>query len=459
MRVIQYRAENVKRLKIVEFSPDANVVRIQGRNEQGKTTVLQAIEWALRGKGAIQEKPIRRGQKKATSYLVLGDVDPATGKPVPKFKVTRSFTETDSYLEVASPEGAVYKSPQALLDKLLGEISFNPLEFARADAKKQVEILLRVTELAFDQADFVEKFGQPATPDNVLDVMKDIWGRVSNERTMVNRDVDRTAKVLNSMPPLCFVPEAVSLQDLVAEKDALASIQKKNDGVRKGYEEQTRYCLSLENEVESIGKLVEDLSLRLERAQKDLAKYQETYAAAVVERNSIEAMLEGLRDPDFSEITARIAKADEQNKAAAYEADRKKVKAEHQGYAEHSDKLTSKLEALKDFKRQLIAGAKYPIPGLGFEAGGVTFNGLPFDQASKAEKWMVSLAIGMALNPELRVIVVEDASLLDSEHLAIVEQMAKDRDFQIWLELVDTTKGVGIRIEDGQVMGDDDNQG
>ena len=103
--------------------------------------------------------------------------------------------------------------------------------------------------------------------------------------------------------------------------------------------------------------------------------------------------------------------------------------------------------------REAIAAAKMPVAGLGFGDGVVTYNDIPFDQASSAEQLRVSLAIAMAANPKLRVIRIEDGSLLDEDSLAQIAAMAKDHDYQVWIERVETSGKVGFVIEDGHVKG------
>ena len=76
---------------------------------------------------------------------------------------------------------------------------------------------------------------------------------------------------------------------------------------------------------------------------------------------------------------------------------------------------------------------------------------MPFSQASASEQIRVSLAMAMALNPKLRVIRILDGSLLDAENLALIAEMATEHDFQVWIERVSDTSGVGVVIEDGQV--------
>ena len=100
----------------------------------------------------------------------------------------------------------------------------------------------------------------------------------------------------------------------------------------------------------------------------------------------------------------------------------------------------------------MISKAAYPVAGLGFDQlGGVTFNGLPFSQASTAEQLRVSVAIGLALNPQLRVLLIRDGSLLDDDSMKMVAKMAAKADAQVWIERVEIDGQVSVVIEDGAI--------
>ena len=99
-----------------------------------------------------------------------------------------------------------------------------------------------------------------------------------------------------------------------------------------------------------------------------------------------------------------------------------------------------------------MAAAAFPVVGLGFNDNGVTFNGVPFSQASSAEQLRVSVAMGLALNPTLRVVLIRDGSLLDDDSLAMVATMAAEKDSQVWIERVGHGEETSVVIEDGAVM-------
>ena len=127
MKIIKLKAENVKRLKAVEITPTGAIVRVTGRNEQGKTSLLDAIWWALGGTKNIQAKPIRKGALEASVELDLG-----------KYIVSRRWTHKGSYLHVRQrdEEGrpSPVSRPQDLLDGMLSKVAFDPLSFMRLKA-------------------------------------------------------------------------------------------------------------------------------------------------------------------------------------------------------------------------------------------------------------------------------------------------------------------------------------
>jgi len=116
------------------------------------------------------------------------------------------------------------------------------------------------------------------------------------------------------------------------------------------------------------------------------------------------------------------------------------------------EELTSKIESIDLEKEKALQSAKMPIEGLSVTEDAVTYNKIPFHQLSSAEKLKVSMAIAMAMNPELRVIRILDGSLLDEDNMKVIEQMAKDQDYQVWVEVVDSSGKVGFYVEDGEIQ-------
>ena len=112
---------------------------------------------------------------------------------------------------------------------------------------------------------------------------------------------------------------------------------------------------------------------------------------------------------------------------------------------------TAEITKITSDKSEIVKNAKMPIEGLSFDDEGVLFKSIPFSQLSAAEQLRVSISMAMVMNPKLRVIRIMDGSLLDTENMEIIKNMAKDNDFQVWIEKVDESGKIGIYIEDGEI--------
>lgn len=422
MKIVKLTAENIKKLRAVEIVPQGNLVKISGKNEQGKTTVLDSIFWALGGTKAIQEEPIRQGETKASIRLELDDL-----------VVTRTFTPGNSYLKVENKEGTSFKSPQAMLDKLVGKLSFDPLAFAQADAKTQRALLLQVTGFTVDEDRLHAIAGTVEDGETALDILNATYKAVFDARTLINRQLDQAKGALSTM-------DRVEPTEPVSVADLMAQYRTAQEQERRATEHE-REQVVLMDAVTEWEETIEDLEAQLVEARQKLARAQDALAA-----------WRPWPHPDLAGIEDALSSAESINaQAQAYRSyqDRAEVVTRLQADA---DLYTKQLEAIKAYERELIAQAKFPIEGLGFANGGVIYRGVPFSQASSAQKLQVSLAVAMALNPTLRVIRIDNASLLDSEHLAVIERMAREKDYQIWAEIIDESGHVGVYIEEGEVV-------
>ena len=396
MKIIRLTAENVKRLKAVEIEPDGTMQVITGRNAQGKTSVLDAIWLALGGGTAARGTPrvIRDGEEQASVTLDLGDLT-----------VTRTWKGEKTTLTVTSPDGARYSGPQGVLDALVGRLSFDPLAFTNLSTREQREALLDLVDIDVDLAELATQ-----------------RKRVFDDRT----EAGRQEKALGASPdPDPSLPaeeiSAGALIDQIEEATSAAHVQQR-----------------LRHQVETLEQQVKHLQESLTLAQADLAE-----SIAELEAQPIPSDVAGLR--------VQLEQIEDTNRRIRDNASlRQKATLRGRRRAEYAA-LTDQIAALDQAKADALAKAAFPVPGLGFDDEGVTYQGVPFAQASSAEQIRVSLAMAMSLNPKLRVIRILDGSLLDAENLALISEMAADSDYQIWVERVSDASGVGVVIEDGLV--------
>lgn len=403
------------------------MVIVSGENESGKSSVLDAIDWAITGTSHVPSQPIRRGQKSARIQVDLGE-----------FLVERTFTQSSegnllSKLRVMSKEKAQYASPQSLLDGFLGAISFDPLEFIRMDAKKQFETLRRLTGVNLDAIDAEKQ-------------------EAYNRRRDAGRDLDYATARLKAFPkPAEDLPEQMldtqeltrKLEGAANHNSVIAAEQQKQTGLREHARDSERRMLELDGEIAALYERIKVLQLERETKQRE----------AELLREQADAMT--FAEPiDTTAVAEELRKAQTINEAIvqrnAYRQAEQNV-TNAQAEWEKYDRAVKQ----KDKERiEAIEKAKMPIPKLGFGDGEVLYDGLPFNQASNAVQIKVSVALAIASNPTLRVLRIKDGSLLDKKSLELIAQMAKDSDYQIWIERVEGDGPVSVLMEDGEAHGE-----
>lgn len=419
-KIVSLTASNVKRLKAVTIKPDGNMVEISGRNGAGKTSVLDAIWWALAGTKNVQGKPIRDGQEQAKIELSLGPVI-----------VTRTFKSKDgggytTALTVEGEDGMKYSSPQAILDAIVGDLTFDPLAFTREKPKDQFITLQQFVDgYDFDDAAMRRK--------NYFD-----------ERTAVNRDAKALKAKIDGIPDL---PEGQEIIDL---SEATAAYQ-------KGVAEQR----DVDEKARRISTAVSDIDARNRRIEQIKADIK----SLTEEMENIEGEITGLQRiakmtvPESIDLTAleqKMNTAQSQTDLVAQQKRKDEYKAEHLEAESKSAELTAKIEGIDAERQTAVQESKIPVEGITFgfnekDEGIVLLDGVPFEQGSDAQRLRAAIEIAIAMNPQLRVCRVRDGSLIDDDGMKALAEYAEKHDFQIWIERVDAAGKSGVVIEDGEL--------
>jgi ABC-type lipoprotein export system ATPase subunit len=401
MKILKFEAENIKKLKVVSIKPDGSLIQITGGNGQGKTSVLDAIYYALAGTQGIPSEPVRKGSQKAHVRLDLGEVI-----------VIRRFVEGGgTSLNVEALNGARFPSPQKMLDDLMGKLAFDPLAFTRMSAKEQLETLRSLVKLDID----IDELDR----ENKADF---------EERTEVNRRVKALTAQRDAMLVQQGLPEKPV--DITALITKLQTSAETNSKIEQESNRRDKIRLS----IESKRKEAERLTKEADDAEKEVSKWK-----------PLDQRI------DTKELAAEIEQGRAVNGAIAVRDERAKVQSDLNDAIRDAKELTDNIEGRNKKREDAVAKAKMPLDSLSFGDGHVIYNGIPFDQASDAEQLRVSVAIAMAANPKLRVLRIKDGSLLDEKSLKVVADMAEKADYQVWIERVDTSGKVGIVMEDGQI--------
>lgn len=428
-QIVELKAENVKRLSAVSIKPDGSTVIIGGANGAGKSSVLDSIMYALGGSDTLPSVPLRKGAEKGQASVKLDDGLVVTRK----FTKRKDSEEVTTSLEIKRANGDKVASPQALLDSLCGKMAFDPLEFSRLKPKQQLESLRSLVGIDFAELDAERS-------------------KIFERRAEWNRQMKAKQGELAGTPEAPDAPKAeISVGELTDELALREAVNRQNDKVREAAKQLREESLRAANKVGGTLAEISKLNQQIEQLKERLAGEEAAVKAASEKAGDSLDAAEKLVDADVGEVKEKIKASEGQNRAFRQNAKRAELQKLIEALETNSAECTETLGNIDAKKAETMKAAKFPVEGLGFDASGITFQGLPFDQASSAERLRVSVAMGLAANPTLRVLLIRDGSLLDADSLALVAALAAEAKAQVWIERVGEGAEVSVVIEDGHV--------
>lgn len=406
MKINKLEIENVKRVKAVRIEPTPNgLTIIGGRNNQGKTSVLDAIAWALGGERFRPSQATREGSTIPPNLRIVmnnGLVVERKGK--------------NSSLKVTDPSGQ--KAGQQLLDEFVEQLALNLPKFMGASDKEKAEILLRIIGVGPQLAELERQ-------------EKEMF----NERTYIGRTADQKEKYANEQPYFPDVPSTpVSASELIRQQQEILAQNGENQRIRESLHQ-------LEKEKQSI---TEQLQVLLRRQNEVDEKLRVARMSA-----------EDLHDQSTTELEQNIADIEDINRKVRANLDKDKAEEDAKEYRKQYTTLTTKIEAVRKQKAELLKGADLPLPGLSVEEGELVYNGQKWDNMSGSEQLRVSTAIVRKLNPNCGFVLLDKLEQMDIDTLQEFGKWLEQEGLQAIATRVSTGDECSIIIEDGYVAGQD----
>lgn len=411
VKINRLEIENVKRVQAVQVEPSpAGLTVIGGRNGQGKTSVLDAIVWALGGNKYKPSDPKREGSladPRIQIQLDNGLVITREGK--------------NASLKVIDPAGN--KGGQALLDDLIGQLALDLPKFLQGSAKDKGETLLRIIGVGEQLA----KLDEEAQ-------------RLYNERHAIRQVFSRKQKHAEDLPFEQLAPDAeVSASELIQQQQAILAKNGENQRLRAKRKE-------LEDQFHS--QVVEVASL-----QKRLAEAESTLTTLRLQKETAEKSTKSLVDESTAELEASLQRIEETNRRVRTNTEKHRAEAEAAALSEQVETLTAQLETVRRQRQQLLDAATLPLPGLSVADGELTYQGKKWDCLAGSDQLRVAVAIVRQLRPSCQFVLLDKLEQMDLDTL---------RDFGEWLEAeglqaiatrVSTGGECSLIIEDGLVVG------
>ncbi|MCK4302809.1 MAG: AAA family ATPase [Candidatus Eisenbacteria sp.] len=425
--LISLKAENVGILKAVRIDPDGETLILGGDNEQGKSTVIDCVMYALGGTKTIPACTIREGQDSGSITLDLGE-----------FTVTRKLLASgNTPVKITTKDGLTRPSPQKFLDALVGAgLAFDPTEFIRLDEKKQLKIVGNLVGIDFTDHNAKRK-------------------ELFSTRTMINVALKEAKALVERLPLHDGAPtEEVSIASLTEEleaardsQDAAVVARDRVTDSRIRLDEMREDVLDAESQLVAALAAVERAKGHIARTKKS-AKEQE--AVIKIDEAATQKTEAAVIDPD--PIRARIEGAESTNRMVRENARHREAQDEVGRRRTQSEKLTKQLDDIDEEKRGLLEAAEFPVPKLSLDENGVTYDGRPLARASMSRRLRIAMAIAVALNPRLRLILMREGCTLDAKSRRLVCEFAREKKMQALLEVVGKGEECDLIIEDGEIV-------
>lgn len=404
MKINRLEIENVKRIKAVKIEPrESGLTLIGGNNNQGKTSVLDSIAWALGGERFKPSQATREGSIIPPNLHIVmnnGLIVERKGK--------------NSALKVMDPNGN--KGGQQLLNEFVEQLALDLPKFMESSGKEKAQTLLQIIGVG----------------DQLLNLEKE-EKELYQERLYVGRTADQKEKFAKEQP---YFPEAP--KDLVSPSDLIR--QQQEILARNGENQRKRENLhKLEQDYQKINDDLSELLAKQKRIEEDL--------------RVAKLSASDLQDESTAELEASISNIEEINRKVRANLDKEKAEDDAKVYRSQYNELTEKISDLRSKKNSLLDSAELPLPELSVADGELIYKGQKWDNMSGSERLKVSTAIVRKLNPDCGFVLLDKLEQMDMKTL---------QEFGLWLESeglqaiatrVSTGDECSIIIEDGYVAG------
>lgn len=418
MNIIELQINDIKRISAIEVDPvTGEPVILTGDNAQGKSSVLDAIVFALSNKGL--DDPIRHGRPSGSITVKLG-ADKV------EYTVERKVTKKGEYLTLTDAEGNPVPKAQTFLNGLLGNYAFDPLAFTALKPKDQVEALKSAAGLDFSE----------------LDANR---AQFYAERTTVGRDGKELKARFDAMTaPAADVPaEEVSAADLLATLQSLRNQAMESERAGElltGAEHRLAAAAAESTRLKAAFDAAKEAETKAEIALKAAKSTRDEAVAAAPTAESLRDAQAAVEAVDATNAAVRAARTYRETEEKL-----KKLRLDHAN-------LDRRIEEIDEAKKEAIKNAALPLDGLELTDDGVLFNGTFFSQMSTAEQIRISTLVAMSQNPALKIILIREGALMNRANLAMIADLGKERGYQLWIECFREEPGSkGLHIVDGAV--------
>lgn len=420
MKISNLQIENVKRVKAVRIEPtDKGLTILGGRNNQGKSSVLDSIAWAL---GGNRKKPSQ------------ADREGSMNKPYLKVTMNNGLVVErkgkNSDLKVTDPDGN--SAGQTLLDSFVEELAIDLPQFMEATNKEKADTLLKIIGVG-DQLYELER------------EEKELY----DERRSVYRIKEQKRKYAEELPYHEDAPdEPLKISALINEQQEILA---RNGENQKKRQEAQRLADRVDAQKEKMASVKAEIA----RLEEQLAEMEDIHQETVQDLETAQKTAEQLQDESTAELEQSIAENEQINEKVRTNLKKEAAEEEARSYETQYEKMSGQIQAIRDKKQALLDEADLPLPELSVKEGALTYKGQEWDNMSGSEQLKVSTAIVRQLKPDCGFVLIDKLEQMDLETMKEFGQWLESEDLQAIATRVSTGEECQIIIEDGEVVGEE----
>ena len=402
--------DDVKRIRAVKLEPtESGLTVIGGRNNQGKTSVLDAIAWALGGDKFRPSGAVREG---------------SAVPPHLKVKLSNGITVErcgkNSDLKVTDDTGK--RGGQQLLNAFISSFALDLPKFMDSSPKEKANVLLKIIGVG-------DKLAEYDKAESTL----------YNRRLEIGRIAEQKEKFAAEMPFYDNAPpDVVSVSELIAEQQNILA--------RNGENRRKR------ERAEQLRAAHDDLKNRIAFLRSQLAELEKQEAETAEDLRIAELTAKELHDESTAELEESISRIEDINARVRSNLDKVRAEEEAKHYKNEYDTLTGQINDIRENRRRLLDSAELPLKGLSVEDGELTYNGQKWDCMSGSEQLRAAAAIVRKLNPECGFVLIDKLEQMDIETLTEFGAWLEAEGLQAIATRVSTGDECSIIIEDGRAQ-------
>lgn len=426
LKFLGLEIENFKNLEKRKVDIGGQSIMVIGKNGTGKSSIIQALMSPLNSK-MLPTEPIKKGEERAKVSVTIGGNHFGSYS---EYILDMYFTAKDKKgrLTVTNADGESVKSPAPFIKGLIGNVSFDIMKWLHDDKANKLKTIKALTGVS-DEIDIIDIQIKKTKDDRKYKKQRaEDLEAILNNHAFTPQEIDMYSRTVDLLPiqqEMAGIAKSQQNYDSVVNK--IKEFLANNDRLSNSIAEKQQEIARLMNQIEAMEHEISQSDINIQKGNEWLAVHS---------RPSIEA------------VNEKINQAILHNEKCSQIGNLASQQREMITCKEEANKMSIDITALEDKKLKIISNSQFNIPGLTFTDDNIFLDNIPLEegQVNTARLFEIGTEVAIAMNPNLKVIFLHDASLFDKEALKTIIRKVEERGFQLVIEIVSEDSEVDVKF-------------